>query len=102
MRLPQDVLWPVRTVQNGLHGTSLSCYIVKLFIAAANINAAPARECSTERTDVQDTNDSCTKAVSYGDYRSTMIWDIDPLSGENKTILTCHSGALQRKSLTSH
>ena len=81
MRLPEDMLWHVRTVGKNLHGTSLLYYIGKLFIAEANINAVPARERSTEMTVFKDTNDLCTKAMSYGDYRSKMIWITHPTEG---------------------
>ena len=61
----------------------------KLFIASPNINAVPVRGRLTEMIVFKETNASCSRAMSYGDYQSTMIWDIDPLSGENKTIWRC-------------
>ena len=94
-RLTEDMLRHVRTVEKGLLGTSLSCCTGKLCIASANINAVLVRECLTEETVLKDTNDSCTKAMSYGDYQSTMILGIDPLSGplaaEKKRVWKCHS-----------
>ena len=94
-RLTEDMLWRVRTVEKGLLGTSLSCCTGKLCIASANINAVLVRECLKKETVLKDTNDSCTKAMSYWDYQSTMILGIDPLSGplvaEKKRVWKCHS-----------
>ena len=99
---PTGHVWHVRTVEKGLCGTNRSCYIGKLFMASININAVRAKEHLTEEIVLKYTNDPCTRAMSYGDYRSTMIWDFDPLSGEIKTKWKCRRGFLQRKCLSSH